>query len=773
MEGVRRVQYSVAVRALCEFVAKQGDLDLRFTPSPTALEGIHGHSIVTARRKPTYQREVLLEGAYEHLRVRGRADGFDPELNRLEEIKTYRGDLSLMPANHRYLHWAQAKIYGWLLCQKLALDELELALVYFDISSQKETILLEHYTSQVLKEYFEHQCSLFLKWARQELDHRENRQLHLESLVFPHASFRTGQRDLAESVYKAAHVGCSLMVQAPTGIGKTIGTLFPLLKAMPRQGLDKIFFLTAKSSGRQLAFSAVGVINQASPDLPLRILELKAREKACEHLDKACHGESCPLAKGFYDRLPKARHAALKKRVLDHDSLRAIALEWQVCPYYLSQEMARWCDVIIGDYNYYFDSSAMLFALKEQSQWRVGILMDEAHNLLERARSMYTASLDRFVVASLCRNGPALLKKPLRSINRCWSGLIKEQASEYQAYEEIPAKLLSTLQKAVSVINDLLNEARSPIDITLQRFYFDAIQFIRMAESFGRHSLFELVRQDGPLRKGTVQRSVVTIRNVVPAPFIGPRFGAAHAAILFSATLGPAQFLRDTLGLASGTPWVNVKSPFTAEQLSVRLVDNISTRYQHREQSLQPMTALMAWQYRQKPGNYLAFFSSFDYLDKAASLFSSLFPDIPLWSQARQMSEENKVQFLQRFTNTSSGIGFVVLGGSFGEGVDLPGQRLIGAFIATLGLPQLNPVNEQIKTRLGRLFGAGYDYTYFYPGIQKVIQAAGRVIRTTSDNGVLYLIDDRFAQPKVRQLLPEWWDAKPFHWPVQTVAENE
>jgi Rad3-related DNA helicase len=227
------------------------------------------------------------------------------------------------------------------------------------------------------------------------------------------------------------------------------------------------------------------------------------------------------------------------------------------------------------------------------------------------------------------------------------------------------------------------------------------------------------------------------------------------------------------LGLASGTPWVNVKSPFTAEQLSVRLVDNISTRYQHREQSLQPMTALMAWQYRQKPGNYLAFFSSFDYLDKAASLFSSLFPDIPLWSQARQMSEENKVQFLQRFTNTSSGIGFVVLGGSFGEGVDLPGQRLIGAFIATLGLPQLNPVNEQIKTRLGRLFGAGYDYTYFYPGIQKVIQAAGRVIRTTSDNGVLYLIDDRFAQPKVRQLLPEWWDAKPFHWPVQTVAENE
>ncbi|WP_312601558.1 ATP-dependent DNA helicase [Pseudomonas luteola] len=765
MGGVCCVQYSVAVRALCEFVAKQGDLDLRFTPSPTALEGIQGHGIVTARRKQSYQREVALEGEYRHLRIKGRADGYDPELNRLEEIKTYRGDLTHMPPNHRHLHWAQAKIYGWLLCQKLSLHELELALVYFDVGSQKETTLLERFTSGVLKEYFERQCSLFLDWAEQELTHREHRQRCLEALPFPHASFRTGQRDLAEAVYKAAHVGCSLMIQAPTGIGKTIGTLFPLLKAMPRQSLDKVFFLTAKNSGRQLAFNAMGAITQAAPELSLRILELRARDKACEHTDKACHGESCPLAKGFYDRLPQARQAALKEKVLDHDSVRTIALGWQVCPYYLSQEMARWCDVIVGDYNYYFDSSAMLFALKEQSQWRIGILVDEAHNLLERARGMYTASLDHAVVASLRKERPPVLKQPLDRINRCWNALIKEQPSTYQAYDEIPAKLLSALQKAISSINDLLNETLAPLDATLQRFYFDAIQFVRMAESFGEHSLFELLKKNELARKPAVQQSVVTIRNVVPAPFIGPRFNATHAAILFSATLSPPHFLRDTLGLAAGTPWVNVKSPFAAEQLSVRLVDNISTRYQHREQSLRPIAELMAWQYRQEPGNYLAFFSSFDYLEKTASLFSNLFPDIPLWLQARQMNEADKAQFLQRFTNTSSGVGFVVLGGSFGEGVDLPGQRLIGAFIATLGLPQFNPANEQIRTKLDRQFGTGYDYAYFYPGMHKVIQAAGRVIRTTSDCGVLYLIDDRFAQSKVRRLLPEWWKAQTFRWP--------
>ena len=290
--------YQVAVRALCEFSAKRGDLDLRFTPSPSALEGIAGHTLVTSRRPAHYQREVALDGRYRHLQVRGRADGYDPQANCLEEIKTHRGDLALQPANHRHLHWAQARVYGWLLCAERKLEEVELALVYLEVGSQKETRFVERVRADELRLFFESQCQAFLAWAEQELAHRQRRDRELAALRFPHAEFRHGQRQLAEAVYKAASAGCCLMAQAPTGIGKTIGTLFPQLKAMPGQRLDRLFFLAAKTPGRALALHALRSLEGETGGLPVRVLELVARDKACEHPDKACHGESCPLAQG-------------------------------------------------------------------------------------------------------------------------------------------------------------------------------------------------------------------------------------------------------------------------------------------------------------------------------------------------------------------------------------------------------------------------------------------------------------------------------------------
>lgn len=245
------MSYSIAVRALCEFTAKVGDLDLRFTPSPTALEGIVGHRTVASRRSEGYQSEVALEGLYQTLKVKGRADGYDPAQNCLEEVKTYRGDLSKQPANHRQLHWAQAKVYGWLMCQKLGLAQINLALVYFDIVSEKETCLVEAFSAEELQVFFEHHCRLFLHWAEQEMAHREARNGAAQQLAFPHAGFRPGQRHLAESVFKAVSTGRCLMAQAPTGIGKTLGTLFPMLKALAPQQLDKVFFLTAKNAGAQ------------------------------------------------------------------------------------------------------------------------------------------------------------------------------------------------------------------------------------------------------------------------------------------------------------------------------------------------------------------------------------------------------------------------------------------------------------------------------------------------------------------------------------------
>ncbi len=744
------MSYVITVRALCEFTAKAGDLDLRFTPSPTAQEGIAGHAVVTARRGAGYQTEVSLSGEHGPLLVRGRADGYNPEQNLLEEIKTYRGRLDSMPERHRHLHWAQLRVYGHLLCKQLGLDQVNLALVYFDIARQTETVLRETASAEELAAMFASQCDRFVAWAGQEVAHRAARDEALNALQFPHPEFRPGQRHLAETIFRANSSGRCVLAQAPTGIGKTVGTLFPVLKAAPGQKLDKVFFLAAKTPGRQLALDALETIRASAPVIPLRVLELAARDKACEHPDKACHGDSCPLAKGFYDRLPAARSAAARVPVLDRAALRETALAHDICPYYLGSEMAKWSDVIVGDYNYYFDGGAMLYALTAANQWRVSVLVDEAHNLVARSRAMYSAELSRGALRAACAGAPPLLKKALDRVSRNWAELDKSAAAAYQVMPALPDKLLTSLQGAASEITEFLAENPAPLEPALQRFYFDALHFARLSESFGAHSLFDVSRDPA-------HGSTLCIRNIVPAPFLKARFAVAHSSALFSATLSPWHYYSDALGMPPDTAWIDVESPLSADQLAVHVVNRISTRFQHRARSVAPIAELIARQYREAPGNYLAFFSSFDYLEQVAQAFTEQHPGIPAFSQSRRMDEAERAAFLARFASDSCGIGFAVLGGSFGEGIDLPGARLIGAFIATLGLPQMNPVNEQVRQRMETTFGAGYDYTYLYPGIQKVVQAAGRVIRTTGDRGVVYLIDDRFSQPEVQALLPRWW----------------
>ena len=764
------MKYTVAVRTLCEFTAKLGDLDLRFTPTATALEGMAGHATVAARRGESYESEVWLKGEHRDLVVRGRADGFDPDAGRLDEVKTYRGDLHAMPANRRLLHWAQARCYGALLCAERGLAQLKIALVYFDVASQDETMLVESCTADELRAFYELQCERFLAWAAQETAHRIARDAALAALPFPYATFRTGQRQLAEGVYKAAVSGRTLLAQAPTGIGKTVGTLYPQLKAMPGQKLDKLYFLAAKTPGRALAMEALrtlaaphaaqpetadalsaGAVAAPARGAPLRVIELVAREKSCEHPTKACHGDSCPLAKGFYDRLPAARQAAVGAARLDRAGLRAVALAHEVCPYYLAQEMVRWADVVVGDYNYYFDANGMLHYLAQAEEWRVGVLVDEAHNLVPRAREMYSATLSREALAAVRPRAPATVAPALKRLARVCNEIMGRQLESYAVHEELPVGLLTALQNVNSAISEHSTAHPDDVPPELLEFYFGTIQFTRLAESFGTHSLFDVTIADDAQRDVTF-----SIRNLVPASFLKPRFLAARTTTLFSATLTPMHFHADLLGLPPDVAWVDVESPFDAAQLRVQVAP-LSTRFAHRLASLAPIATLMAGQYEQAPGNYLAFFSSFDYLQQAADLFQLTHPHVPVWTQARQMTEGARADFLARFQVGGRGIGFAVLGGAFAEAVDLPGERLIGAFIATLGLPQVNPVNEQMKARLEALFGAGHDYTYLFPGLQKVVQAAGRVIRTTTDAGVVWLIDDRFRRAEVRRLLPAWW----------------
>ena len=744
----------VAVRTLCEFAARHGDLDFRYTPAPSSEEGIAGHQAIQAKRGYGYKSEYSLTGKVLGMQLSGRADGYHPHKNRLEEIKTHRGDVSRIRPHQRALHRAQLRAYGALLCRQENRKNVELALVYYDTGRDKETVLTETATAGELWQELETLCGLYKAWAEQEEHHRELRDALLAKLRFPFPDFRPRQRQLAETVYKNSVKTGTLLLEAPTGLGKTLGTLFPALMAMPAAKQDRLYYLTCRNTARQLALDAVDKLRHAQDELqpwPLRTLELVSKDDACEHPDKACHGESCPLAKGFFDRLPDARAEAVQsKEPLNQENLAKIAADHDICPYFLAQEMARWCDLIIGDVNRLFDQSALLHGLIRQNNWQASVLVDEAHNLVDRARGMYSVQLEQQRLLKLKKTAPKPVKAALDRTARAWQALIRDHGEQAQPVflATLPAQLLGALQALVSVITDYL--ADNPPDLALQEVMFESVAFMKLADSFGDHSLCEFQRSG----RG---RASLTIQNLIPADFLIERFKAAHSVLLFSATLSPGVYYRDLLGLPEDARFTSLPSPFSAGQLKVEFTPGISTRQVHREASLQPVAELIAKQYRTRPGHYLAFFSSFKYAKEVSDALAKQAPDIPQRSQQPGMSAEQRRQFLADFRKPEGSIAFAVLGGVFSEGIDLPGDQLIGAFVATLGLPPFDAWHEILKERLQQRFGEGYNYTYVIPGLQKVAQAAGRVIRTPDDRGVIWLIDDRFLKRPVRGLLPTWW----------------
>ncbi|WP_286559365.1 ATP-dependent DNA helicase [Variovorax brevis] len=740
---------TVSVRSLCAFAAKAGDLDLRFTPAPSATEGAAGHRLVQMRRGAGYEAEVGLSWRGNGLHVRGRADGFDAAASRLEEIKTYRGAFEAIKPNQRALHWAQAKAYAAMLCEERALAAVSVVLVYFNLDDDTETCLQEDMDASALREQFQALCRVYLAWAGQEAARGERLTHALGTLEFPRKTFRPGQRELSMRIYQAGVARRCLLAQAPTGIGKTLASLFPLLKCKSTQRIDKIFFLTAKTSGRGVALDALKELRGAT--LPLRVVEIEAREAACLHPGKACHGDACPLAKGFYDRLPAARSEAAEAGWLDRASLRRIGLAHGLCPYFLAQEMVRWADVVVGDFNYYFDTSAFLYAMTREEDWQVGLLVDESHNLLERARAMYSATVATDMIDKAMALAPPRIRRALQSLqaecNRFAPG-----EGDYRVESEVPEPLAFAVSGVVGLMSEHFAAHPQLSTGALQEAFFEILHFARMVDSFDSHSVLEWAAATG------ASSDRLSVRNLIPASFLRPRFAAARCAVCFSGTLSPFEFYRDTLGLAQDTATVDIDSPFRASQLKVRLVTDLSTRQKDREGSLERLVDTIGEQFNRKPGNYLAFFSSFAYLETAAKAFAMRHSAIPAWRQTRGMRHHERADYLDRFQVGGQGVGFAVLGGVFGEGVDLPGDRLVGAFIATLGLPQHDALNELMRERMHEKFGEGYAYTYLYPGIQKVVQAAGRVIRSESDEGVVYLLDDRFARPDVARLLPKWWE---------------
>ncbi len=759
------IERSVTVGELVHFCARTGDIDHRFMPSPTGAEGVEGHQRIYRRRPHSYQPEFPVSGVCESegvkLTISGRADGFDLAQGRVEEIKTCRVEPGGIPQAITQLHLAQARLYAALICEALALPELEVRLTWLHLDADREYPLTQQYGRAELDAFLQQCVDTYCHWCAWWTGLRREQDQALHDLRFPHDEFRTGQRELSELVYKCVDRAGQLMLEAPTGIGKTAAVIYPALKALATNKHDRVIFSTAKVAGRRVAEQTLETLE--TQGLVLRRLSLTAKDSICLSPGKACHAQDCPYAVNFFDKLATARKAAVGRGRLNRESLVALAQEFDLCPYYLSLELLPWVDVVIADLHYLYSLTATLASQISGDGLRWTALVDEAHNLPTRARDMFRASLAKSELMAARREPPASVATSLNRVNRVLLQMQKRdwKQPDFHSESEIDDKLLQSLNDFVACVGEQLAE-----DVTLlQRhralmdFYFSVLQFLRVAEKWGSEFRFEMYRGKG-------KQSLTCVLNCLdPARLLAEKHSLLHASISFSATLSPGDWLRAGLGLGDAAVYRQVDSPFAPEQLQVMINTDIDTRFRSRQQSLPQLARRIDAWLDQHQGNCIVYFPSYRYMDDCLQLLQNSArtrwvqtPRVQGTKAQRAKAEGTKTEELpDLLARERNVVAFCILGGALGEGVDLPGKLLTSVVIVGVGLPQFGNDSEQLREHFDRECGRGFEYAYLYPGLQKVNQALGRVVRDATDSGHALLIDSRYASAQYRQLLAPWW----------------
>ena len=816
-------QIRLAVRQLVEFLLQTGDIDSRFAGFDRANEGARIHRKLQKQAGEGYQPEVFLSGSREvdgiRCTVEGRADGiFTDSEGRtvIDEIKTTGVPSGEISAELNFCHWAQGMVYASLYAAQQDLPEAAVQLTYYQIDDDKIFYFTRYFSRDELEDFFLGLLRQYAPWARRQLDWDAARAASLQAMRFPYASYRPGQRALAGEVYRACKTGREagkggfrLFCQAPTGTGKTMSALFPSLKAMGEGTGEKLFYFTARTTARAAAEDAVVLLRQANPGLVFRSVTLTAKEKVCLAKNEAgrpvCMPEACPYARGYYDRRKEALAALLDGGgQLDRPAIEAAARQFTVCPFELGLDLSDWADLVIGDYNYLFDPTVHLRRFFELAgDWI--FLIDEAHNLPDRAREMYSASFAKNSITeakrALLRGKNALKGHLLRAdrellvLRRAVEALAPRRRTEAgpesvpaseppQAeqlgffdqppaakktapspalpeplyaqdgtvfFRELPPAVVRPLYSLLPPLQDWLEHTPDdPAHEQLLDLYFSLHDLLRTADRYDEHSVTQL----------TARGSELTIRLLCldPSAFVDESLACGRTSVLFSATLIPPAYYKKVLG-CGGARAVALESPFPPGNLGLYCLPGISTRYRHREASVGPISDALAALAQSKVGNYLAFFPSYAYLRQVWADFTARYPGIRTIAQESGLDEAGRAAFLARFAPDPAEtlLGFGVLGGVFGEGVDLVGSRLIGCAIVGVGLPQVSPRQEMLRRYFDEKDGSGFDCAYRFPGMNKVLQAAGRVIRTEHDRGVVLLLDDRFAQEGYRRLFPRHW----------------
>ncbi len=786
-EAAEKPIYSVSVRDLVAFVLRTGDLggERPFVGSDRAMAGIRGHQKIQRSRPAGYETEIPVEYDVDAgefvLRIRGRIDGLftTPEEVLLEEIKTLQGiwDRKADP-----LHWAQAKFYGFIHAHVRSVSNLVIRLVYLELETGQVTEFRQAFALTELAQFFTATTASYLDWLQEEHRWAKTRNQAIRDLGFPFSAYRPGQRELAVATYRVLTNGGKLFLAAPTGIGKTMSVLFPAIKALGEGKLERLFYLTARTVGRGIAEKALADLRQAG--LRFRSITLTAKEKICVRDGHPCDPVSCPLAVGYYDRIKPAIRAALGQEEITRPALETVAQKHQVCPFELSLDVSAWAEAVICDYNYAFDPQVYLRRHFAEEGGDYAFLVDEAHNLVDRARDMFSADLDGQEIRQVKRAIKTAVPRCARALTKLLAAMRQSGNPTPSAGDELessdlsmelnlfPAKsrikvasadavaILHELNEAlISSVESALTEAEvwlaknhpAAFQEELLTLYFRLRSFQRTVELYDAR--FVMIVERSPVLR-------VRLFCLDPSHLIRAALARCKGAVFFSATLTPLDYYRTLLGGMPDDPVMQLASPFPSENLAVLIHDRIQTRFKGRAESIGDVAEAIGTMVQGRRGNYLAYFPSFQYLNDVLREFQRRYPDLPVLPQKPGMSEPERDSFLASFAieRADTLVGFAVLGGIFGEGIDLVGERLLGAVIVGVGLPQLCLERDLIRDYFQKANSLGFDYAYTFPGMNRVLQAVGRVIRSDTDHGVVLLIDTRFNEIRYRRLFPPWWN---------------
>ena len=751
---------TLSVHQLVDFLLRTGDIDNRVFNRSSMTEGSRLHSVYQAKQSSNYLAEFPLKMSFNvdevNIVLEGRADGIIKRSETeyvIDEIKTTVEDLKVFHDGNLEWHLGQAKCYAYMFAKQTNLEFIGVKLTYIRQGKEKEQLIdsyvfnvleLEQFVVKLLNEYLAFYNIIFNKIAK--------RNESIESLKFPFNKFRQGQRDLAKYTYAMAKKRGRLFAEAPTGIGKTISTVFPFVKALKDDDNSKIFYLTAKTSGREAAHQAIKLLKENG--LSLGDIMITAKDKICFCKGQACNPEECPYAKGYYNKIQTVlRYAILNYDDFDLQTITQLAYDNQICPFELELDLSLFMDVIICDYNYVFDPISYMKRYFDEDTSSFLVLVDEAHNLVDRSRDMYSASLSykQFLEArkSVCHSKLHKLKLALSKMSKMFKEYLVNPKDGNYILDEFYDYTYKTISSFITTMQDINKNDNKEMSKELLEFYLEVNRFSKILEFYNDHFIcyYEIIKDELILHVACLDAS----------SFLHSSLRRLRGSVLFSATLSPIEYYVDMLGGKKEDAQLILPSPFPVDNLKIIIAPKVSIRYKNRDSSYQQVADYIKAFVKNKVGNYFIFLPSYEYLTNLMPYIDM--EDVDVFEQDRGMSDEEKEEFLTNFKPNPerTTLGFVIVGGAFGEGIDLVSDRLIGAIIVGIGMPKINFVSDQIMKYYDAREQSGYNYAYLNPGMNKVMQALGRVIRSETDRGAVLLIDERYLTNDYRDLFKSEW----------------